>query len=821
MVNPQIQQHLKALGYTETDRIFYRAINSDKPIKVQGTGFNIPINLERLNKDHGIYFVANGGGDTDKEVTHGKAIFYEHDDLPKELQLGLWTTLRLPEPTIQVDTGGKSIHSYWVFEAPIDIDIWKTLQSDLLEHADGDRSIKNPSRVMRLAGFKHLKTGEVSSIVSNSGRRYSLEELRAVIPVQQPKATSTPKPKPQKPISGNMGDIPLEKCISKTNRASLGGMNEGGRDSAMSALAMDLVGTERHLQAIGQRFEGSARQLLESACSRCNPPLTAKDVDRIYRSAEKSSNGPCLSENKIQGCIDAHYKVKRDSQSQPWRSGEGFRDKVVSINTGEPIASVEDAEEVEKDEVEKALELGKSLADIKALLPNLAPMLQCKADRFNVPIEGIAGMLLPLVASQMPSQIRLKIDGGYNVPPILWCGSVGDSGASKSPCLDVFSQPLTKLQAEEYGRYALDKKHYDKQYKEWLRKKEGEEPGEPDPLIHLYTSDFTIESVVKIVSEQADRGLAVVVDELAGFFNSFGEHKGGKGGDRQKWLSAYNGAAIKTDRKTTGTLMAARTSISIAGTIQPSTLKKLIGDVDEVDGLWPRMLWFKIPTTRMPAPGEVESLDMSETMNAVYLRLAAMPVQICEFDSEAKKVWVEWHNWTQDQKMGATSDAIRATYPKAGDQAARVALVAHYAEAAVMGVQPSATISAATLRAAICLVDYCINQARLIYGDLGATDENPEAIRIARIVERSAGQEVTYKQIRNTLPKVQLGRGKVRKANKAECLAFMEKLAGLGYATAIEPDFSKIRVVKPDSSKFQATESDVDEYTFECSEEAA
>jgi hypothetical protein len=66
-------------------------------------------------------------------------------------------SLELPEPTFRVDTGGKSVHSYWVFTQPIPIADWGELQGDLLEYVDGDRSIKNPSRVMRLAGCWHIR----------------------------------------------------------------------------------------------------------------------------------------------------------------------------------------------------------------------------------------------------------------------------------------------------------------------------------------------------------------------------------------------------------------------------------------------------------------------------------------------------------------------------------------------------------------------------------------------------------------------------------------------------------------------------------------
>ena len=127
---------------------------------------------EWQNEGRGVYAVINDGGDTDSEITKCRAVFCEWDDRPKEWQIDAWKGLGLPEPTLQVDTGGKSIHNYWVFAEPISVDDWKSLQTRLLDHADADRSLKNPSRVMRLPGTFHIdgdgNPGGLTSIIHTS-----------------------------------------------------------------------------------------------------------------------------------------------------------------------------------------------------------------------------------------------------------------------------------------------------------------------------------------------------------------------------------------------------------------------------------------------------------------------------------------------------------------------------------------------------------------------------------------------------------------------------------------------------------------------------
>jgi hypothetical protein len=134
----------------------------------------------------GVYLVINTGGDTDSEINSCHAIFCEWDDRPKDWQVAAWKDLGLPEPTVQVDTGGKSIHTYWAFTDPITTDQWRSLQRRLLEHADADRTLKNPSRVMRLPGTYHIDTdgaqGDQVAIIHQSDSYYSYAQLDECLP---------------------------------------------------------------------------------------------------------------------------------------------------------------------------------------------------------------------------------------------------------------------------------------------------------------------------------------------------------------------------------------------------------------------------------------------------------------------------------------------------------------------------------------------------------------------------------------------------------------------------------------------------------------
>jgi len=347
----QVQQQLAALGYKAGDRVYLRAFfpGSD-PRKANDAGRKAEANstdqlIETATKfqakGRGVYIVVNGGGHTDKDVQQTRAIFYEHDNLDKATQTNLWKGLGLPEPTLQIDTGGKSIHSYWVFEEPATVADWKLIQTDLLEFADADRALKNPSRVMRLAGAWH-SSGKQSLIISNSGKRYSYADLRETIPLPQkaePTLFQAKQPLnnletsatvPEKyedielPVPAN---VPLDICLAKASRDLLNGVSEGGRNVAGHQLACDLIGTANYLQSIGQRFDGDADSLFQDFGNRCSPALSVGEMTSIWKSAQSSNPSPACKSEGVENCIRGYY----------WNSIRPIRSNAGKVQTSQVL----------------------------------------------------------------------------------------------------------------------------------------------------------------------------------------------------------------------------------------------------------------------------------------------------------------------------------------------------------------------------------------------------------------------------------------------------------------------------------------------------
>lgn len=109
--------------------------------------------LRELNQTLNLYFRPNSGGGTDESITRFNALFVEKDT-------GTFTkqhkALAPYHPHVIVETL-KSVHAYWLL-SPNDLNAgaWRFLQGALIARFHSDKSIINPSRMMRMPYFDYL-----------------------------------------------------------------------------------------------------------------------------------------------------------------------------------------------------------------------------------------------------------------------------------------------------------------------------------------------------------------------------------------------------------------------------------------------------------------------------------------------------------------------------------------------------------------------------------------------------------------------------------------------------------------------------------------
>ena len=158
---------------------------------IKGNFTDLPKFSEFNFSRRGIYLVVNTGGDKGADINKCHAFFVEWDNIPIEKQLYIYKELNLPEPTFQVNTGGKSIHNYWVLKKPVAPEVWRPIQIRLVDYCKADKNVKNPSRVMRLAGFYYInsdgKPTAQSKIINVTGKEYLIEDIEQVLPIPEVK----------------------------------------------------------------------------------------------------------------------------------------------------------------------------------------------------------------------------------------------------------------------------------------------------------------------------------------------------------------------------------------------------------------------------------------------------------------------------------------------------------------------------------------------------------------------------------------------------------------------------------------------------------
>jgi len=437
------------------------------------------------------------------------------------------------------------------------------------------------------------------------------------------------------------------------------------------------------------------------------------------------------------------------------------------------------------------------------LLPTkLDTPLSLLAGGLGLPTEPYCLTLLSVTASLLPSLTRLEIDSrfGFEAPPIMWGGLVGETGSGKSHIISTLTKPLKDLQGEHSIRYQHQMEAYQSALRQYKKRKDedAEEPSPPKPT-SLYCSNYTLEAVAQILGNQPDRGLLVNPDELAVFLKSMDAYRRGRGADRAHWLNFYNGDAMKVDRKNSDQIFARYTSVSVIGGIQPSILQKIWQEDSEFgDGLWSRFAWVKVPL--VPEPDTESDIpedlakELRQILLTVYRRLQNLPPMKCVLDDEGRRLWDEWKKEINDAIRSEPNEQIRACLPKVKERAARIALILHYLDAACAGVTPSRVIPAGTLARAIEFTRWLHGQTQLIYAELGES-ASPEVSRILRFVDRFKGAgPIPVKRVRNWWS----GR---RKPPTAEIRTFLDGVVSMGYARWVDPEKRYVEVLSHSCSQ--------------------
>jgi hypothetical protein len=274
--------------------------SSVKPLKIKGYFDEVTERLSHQNRlGAGCFWIvnpSNGTGQSDADIVGVRALFLDLDGSSLDPVI---RTEAMPHVVLETSPG--KYHTYWLIDSGFSVSLFSQYQKAIAKRFNGDQTICNPSRVMRIPGFYHVKNREnpfMSRIVSKREMMpYSPEDLVAAL------------------------DLKLEQVEVKTRLVTggVGAIPQGTRDNT-------LYSNGCCARNAGMNYEGILNLLQQQNRDLCLPPLNAKSVERIARQAAKLSS---YAEDKL---VVVEPKEKKISEVEFLTFAEVEEQQVEDVN---------------------------------------------------------------------------------------------------------------------------------------------------------------------------------------------------------------------------------------------------------------------------------------------------------------------------------------------------------------------------------------------------------------------------------------------------------------------------------------------------------
>lgn len=525
-------------------------------------------------------------------------------------------------------------------------------------------------------------------------------------------------------------------------------------------------------------------------------PETLSTTDESAAQTTKSyEKKPTLTQKQlvaeIEQLIDGNSTEAKLSEVLPFlaRLANITSRDVQTLYTAK-LAEIEMSQSSEelKQDLDQLLAIGsESLNLFEFLPPALAePMLRI-GDRLAMRPETLLLTLLTAISSlhKPGTDLIISAEGKFFVYPNLNSGIIAESGRKKSPIMRIFVKyPFLELEKEanEQLRFIHEQQVEEYQQCPESERKEQFPDGEPKapPAADYYFTDGTVEGVNRQFSRFPNRGMLYLRDELSGVF-AFDKYRGGKGSERQDFLSFYDGFGKKELRAEGFASRADQVLLSIFGTIQPDILRQLMEDPLAADGQWARFLFVIQP----PRPAKLKkggSYDINkELLNPLYKRIDSLPVMHYQLTEEAFDYYQQHYDQLEIKACTDPDPAMRAVFSKMEGAIGKLAINLHVLHELIgqkSTTRVSEYIPITRIAQACKLAKFFINQIRLINTTvMKNTAEEQLAPNLAAIVERSrCVGAVSARDINRAI-------WALHNSSAGEIRNHFRKLAELGYGT--------------------------------------
>jgi len=724
--------------------------------------------LDFQRRGFGMYVVINEGGDKAKDITACIAYYAEFDDGTEGDQ---WHTVNesgLPTPSLVVRTGGKSLHFYWLLSEPVkNTALWQADMKRLAAHLSSDKSVNDPSRVMRLPGCLYMD-GNQQPVGRSEVVHYSEDELgfiqtysrdQIIAPLPADPAPLLEQPTNLKPLVST--DRTEQRALDQLQRIPSRTPGNNTREEYLRLLwgLAHILGPER----------AGAAMAVHSPAWAAEEDLTAK---------AKEANGTITDGTFFEVAKSVWGIISPKSQSPQGQSSDST-----------DAADAEDLD-IQREALERFRKAQDANIDLCEVFgPFWGQLLLDRAAAFPCDPNMLLLPMLGYVASLVGTKASVRVKGGWKEPLVLWGLIAQPASALKSPAGGVFGQPLAKLQGQATRDYAKRLDTYKLKESAWKSKcaalkgkaKDSDSapelpdpPEPPQPARHYYVESVTIERIAGIHAQPNVPGLIAFHDELADWFASLDKKQQN---DRPRWLKLWTGQAIKHDTATSVNAFAEKTALSIVGFIQPDKLAALHdaeghGDNDTAgDGLWARFL----PVIPRTIPFKYNDLEVDLTDDLIQLanQLDVIPpetvLQIAKpaIEQVYSPAWERWALMEQE-----TSGSRAAFIGKLRGYSVRLAGLLH-----LLAYGATGDLDIATAQTAINLCEFFLAQFDQLAPQISSGEDVDTAT--AKFLQKVKDKSVTSVRVRDLQRWKTLG----KKASAKQCHQFLEALAQQGIGT--------------------------------------
>ena len=408
--------------------------------------------------------------------------------------------------------------------------------------------------------------------------------------------------------------------------------------------------------------------------------------------------------------------------------------------------------------------------------PPVAHLARHGARSIGCPLDFLALPVLSVAGAAIGRSANLHLKSRYFASASIFAACVGLPGDGKSPAIGAVASPMRQIDEANFAKWKEEKVAFEAlsdtyesackaAKKTWPEITEldelDDETREPElpeiptrpvpPILGRSTvSDITIEAMDTIM-EQNPRGLLQVLDEASSLMTSMNQYRGGKGSDRQWYMSVWSGEPRTVDRKGHAEKIPIRVPhpfLGFIGGIVPDMIGSFCDERGRHDGFIDRFLFtYPDPVPKTGWHDEGIPDGVADEWSRIIGRLQAHPMKIEDLRSlphvvhlspEGKTAWRELINAHHaEQSAAGFRPSLSGPWAKLEQYAGRIVLVLHMlglAADADRNLSSLPEVSATTVQNAALLLNYLKGHTLRIHDAMKARARGEEGNEDAQCI---------------------------------------------------------------------------------------